>query len=195
MQTQIARKAAKFVKSLGLNVENVKKANSKSALCIIDGTRSDAVRALKRIGAKIHRNEDARVAVMPNGGVVSILVDETLPRADRVVSLMLQNDEDNIYCAMLANAMQARGYKLSVEAVREWFDGDESRGAKRATRIFRNFLGKHRYTFAEENARLTSTLEYALGLSKQKKVGNIDVSITDEVIAANIKAMRKAGLH
>ena len=195
MQTQIARKTEKFVTSLGLNVENVKKATNKAALCVIENTRVQAVRAMKHSGAKVRRVTDGWVAVMPNGGIVSIAVDETLPRADRVVSLLLENDADHIYCATLANAMQERGYKLNVNAVRDWFDGDESRGAKRAARMFRNFLGRHRYDFAEDNSKLTATLEYALGLSKQKKVDGVDVSITDEVIVANIKAMRKAGLH
>lgn len=195
MKAQIARKTEKFVAGLGLHVEKVKKATNSQAVAVLQDSRIQTVRALKRIGAKVRRTEEGSVAVMPNGGIVKITVDETLPRADRVVSLMLENDQDQMYCAMLANAMQERGYKLNASQVRDWFDGDETRGAKRAARVFRSFLGRNRYNFAAENERLTYTLEYALGLSRQKKVGGIDVSVTDEVIAANLKAMRKAGLH
>lgn len=181
----IANKAERYVENtLGLRIEAIKSMKSNSMHCSVFDSKSQILRMLKAAGARINKFDRAARAIMPNGGIVQVEWDLSVPRNERCCELFLETDDDQIYCTELAEAMQGQGFDIKAADVRVWYDGEGDGNGPKAERAFRKLLGRHRYARADATARMTDVVAYALGLSKQKTVGGIDVSLTEKQIVA-----------
>lgn len=190
IRARIENKGHKFLRGIGLHEEALVSVSANTMHVKVFESKSKTIRVMKALGAKVDKENHSARALLPDGGIVDIAWDLSVPRNERVTEVYLIHDDDAIHCAQIAAGLRDEGYDVSVADVLAWYEGQGSGSLAKAAKAIRQYLGRRSFHYAVDNDCLYDMVTYRLKMTKQRIVNGVDVSVTEYALQDEAESTR-----